>query len=151
MRNPKHLVAVAAISCMLIEPVFAAEDYRPPEMGQQRTISAYAGGTLRLSVGTQSRVTPRAALAMGFMQKSGSAGSSAPLRRRVVEMVSFGGTPRSEPKFMIAGVPARDFDRKLGMSTLGAIAIGGVLAVGAIVALAAAAGPKIPDDTFSGF
>lgn len=144
------MTAVAALSCMLIEPALAAEDYRPPEMGQQRTLSAYAGGTVRLAMGSHRHAAPKVALTLGFMQKNGSANTTSPVSRRVVEMVSFGGAPHSKPQLMIAGVPTQEFDRKLGMSTLGAVAIGGLLAVGAIVAVAASSGTNIPDDIVTG-
>lgn len=150
MKNLHYGAALAAMFSTLAAPALAAEDYRPPEMGQQRTLSAYAGGTLRLAMGKHERAVPRAALTMGFMQKSGSAGTAAPVRHRVVEALSFGGSANSRGQLSIAGVPMQEFDRKLGMSTLGGVAIGAVLGVGVLVAVAMAAGPKIPDDTVTG-
>ena len=148
----KTILRAAAVMsiCALAQPVLAAEDYRPPEMGQQRQISAYAGGTIRLSLGKHERAVPKAGLTMGFLQRSGSPNGASAVRSRVAELVAFGGSAHVRPHLSIAGVPMSNFDTKLGISTLGAVAIGGLLAVGALVAVVAATGPKIPADAFTG-
>lgn len=149
MKNAILRVAAAISICTLVQPVMAAEDFRPPEAGQRQKLSAYAGGTIRLALGGHQRAVPRAALAMGFMQKSGSPGTMSPVRARVVEMVSFGGSKEAGPSLSIVGVPTHGFERKLGISTLGAVAIGGLLAVGALVAVASSSS-TVPDNLVTG-
>ncbi len=148
----KTILRAAAVGsiCALAQPVLAAEDFRPPEMGQQRQISAYAGGTIRLELGKDERAVPNVGLTMGFLHRSGSPNGTFAVRSRVAELVSFGGSRHVPPHLLIAGVPMSDFDTKLGISTMGAVAIGGLLAAGALVAVAAASGPIVPEGLFTG-
>jgi hypothetical protein len=134
----KTILRAAAVMsiCALAQPVLAAEDYRPPEMGQQRQISAYAGGTIRMALGKHERAVPKAGLTMGFLQRSGSPNGASAVRSRVAELVAFGGSAKTGPQLSIVGMEPKQLGQKLGMRSTGWIIIGGlVVAAGVAVAV----------------
>ena len=137
--------AAFAAAALLSQPVSAADDPRAHVAASEQRAGAFAGARLRIPLGArQTRERPSAALQLGFehIRRNSGAGSSMTARRgSALELRFF---EQAKPTFLAGGTPVRTVERRLGVSTGGAIAIGAGVTLLVLIAVAAASGP--PDD-----
>ena len=137
--------AAFAAAALVSQPVAAAEDPRSHATAVEQRTGAFAGARLRIPLGAQrARERPSAALQLGFehIRRDRGAGSSMTARRGSALELGFSG--KEKPAFLVAGTPARTMERRLGVSTGGAIAIGAGVTLLVLVALVATSSP--PED-----
>ncbi|HLL29484.1 MAG TPA: hypothetical protein VK403_00655, partial [Allosphingosinicella sp.] len=115
---------------------------------QQRS-GAFAGGSLRIPLGTRSPVRPQARLQMGFTREvRDPRGAGSTYRAAMFEL---GAARGGKAGLYIGGTGTREFKDRLGMSTGTAALIGGGLLVGLLViAVATAKAPEFDDCDFDG-
>ena len=146
MTRSLSFATAAALLGVSAQPCLAAEDIRPLSNPQHRT-AAFAGATLRFGLDRTPRPTkPQARLQAGFTHDYSDMRSAAPSRAVRVTSFEFGASAKGKPTLFMGGRDVRGFDRKLGVSTGGAIAIGAVVLVGAL-ALLLATTPVVDEDT----
>ena len=138
MRRMISLAATAGTLLVALEPCIAAEDIRDLGMPEHRA-AMFAGAQLRLGMGGAQRERPTARLQLGVTHSYQDRRSASPATVYRASAFELGASRRGAPAFSIAGADSREFQRRLGMSTGGAIAIGALAVVG-LVAVAFAAG-----------
>ena len=137
-------VAGAAALLGAAQPCLAAEDFRDLSMLEHRS-SAFAGARFRVPLGGgRDREAPSARLQLGVdhVYRDRRTGASAVTHR--TSGIELGVSRRGAPALFVGGAPARDLERRLGVSTGGAIAIGVGVTLVALLALVAASDP--PDE-----
>ena len=137
--------AALAAAALVSHPVSAAEDPRSHAAAVDQRTGASAGARLRVPIGARkTRERPSAALQLGFehIRRDGGAASSMTARRGSALELGFSG--KEKPAFLVAGTPVRTMERRLGVSTAGAIAIGAGVTLLVLVALVATSDP--PED-----
>ena len=145
MTKPTISLAAAALLLAGAQPAFAADDFRGIDARPEHRSSAFAGARFGIAFGgPRERQRPTARLQLGvdhIYRDSRSAAPTVAFRTSALELDL---SRRGSPALTVAGAGARDVERRLGISTGGAIAIG----VGAtlVVLLAVVAASDPPDD-----
>jgi hypothetical protein len=138
------LAAIAALLAGSAQPCFAADAFRSFGNVEHRS-SAFAGARFRVPLGGGGeRRSPTARLHLGVDHVYSDRHSAAPAVTYRTSTLELGVSRRGAPALFVGGAPAREIERRLGISTGGAIAIGAGLMLVILVAAAAAAGP--PDE-----
>ena len=131
-----------AIALLGAQPCAAADDLRELSRQETRT-SAFAGGTIRLNLGAGHWATrPEARLNAGFarINRDSRAGAGPQM---LVGGLALGQGKKGGPALFVGGSDVTELKQRLGMSTMGAIALGAGLTLVALLALAAASPPDI--------
>ncbi|HEY0114043.1 MAG TPA: hypothetical protein VGB59_12970 [Allosphingosinicella sp.] len=136
----------AAALMLAAQPCLAAELVSVQAPGAAPTMSrtaAFAGGTIRLPLGRggaggAKAMKPQARLQIGFAHNR--TGGSFGVREMSVSGLSLGEGRKGKAALFLGGTGLRDFRKKVGMSTGGAIAVGVGVTLVALLALAAASG-----------
>ena len=137
--------AAFAAAALVSQPVSAADNSRSHVAAAEQRAGAFAGARLRIPIGArQTRERPSASLQLGFehIRRDLGPGSGMTARRGSALELRF--SDKAKPALLAGGAPVRKVERRLGVSTDGAIAIGVGITVLALLALAVASGP--PED-----
>jgi hypothetical protein len=135
----KAALAAASAALMLgAQPCAAAEDLR--DLGSpERRSALFAGGGVRVPLGRErAAARPTMRLQLGMTHRYHDPRSAAPAREIRVGAFELGAGPAGKPAFYMGGRDVGEMEDKLGISTLGAVAIGAAVAVGALLVVAAA-------------
>jgi hypothetical protein len=138
------MIAAAAAVALPMQSVRAADDLRQADPVVQQRIGAFAGGSLRIPIGTRTPARPEARLQMGFARDVRDArGAGSASRSALFEL---GETSDGKAGLYLGGTEYRDLKPRLGMSTGTAALIGGSLLVGLVaVAFLTAKAPEFDD------
>lgn len=147
MRTMTGSAAAAALLLASAQPCFAADDLRGIDSRPEHRSSAFAGARFRVPFGGPAeRQKPTARLQLGVDHIHRDTRSAAPARTYSTSGLELGVTRHGAPSLSVAGTPARQLERRLGISTGGAIAIGvGVTLVALLAVVAASEPPEWPD------
>jgi hypothetical protein len=144
MKTRQALAALAA-AALTTQPALAADDFRNLETRAEHRSAAFAGARVRLPFGggggeRRERASARLQLGVDHIYEDRRSAAPATVYRTAGVELGFSGR-RSAPTLFVGGAPARDIERRLGISTAGGIAIGAGVALVVLVAAAAASGP----------
>lgn len=140
-----NISAAFAAAALVSQPVSAAEDPRPHATAVEQRTGAFAGARLRIPIGArQARERPSAVLQLGFEHIRRDRGAASSMTARRGSALELGFSEKAKPAFLVGGTPVRTMERRLGVSTGGAIAIGVGVTLLVLVALVAASDP--PED-----
>nr|WP_295370402.1 hypothetical protein [uncultured Sphingosinicella sp.] len=106
-------VAALVLGTICAQPCLAAEDHRELQFGETRR-AAFAGTAFRLELGRVAKA-PTARLQVGMRSVSAGAQSSAATRTSHMPALEIGLGGRETGSLFIAGRPARQIEKKLGM------------------------------------
>lgn len=140
--NARLTAAVAAVSlAWTSSAAFAAEDFREPAMGRNSHVSAFAGASLSIGLGSRTPQKPEARLHAGFRHREAAQLSAIGGRGTFLTGLSLSEGRKGNPALHLGGTEVGQFKERLGISTGGAIAIGVGVTLLALVAVVAASDP----------
>ena len=143
-----HTLAAFATLAAAAQPALAADDFRYIEARPEHRTAAFAGARLRIPLGAETRrARPSARLHLGMEHVYEDRRIAAPAQAFRTSALELGFSRRSGPTFFIGGAPVGEVERRVGISTGGAIAIGVGATVLAALLLVAVSDP--PEFEFS--
>lgn len=145
MKRTISLCAVAAATMLAAQPCLAADDIRELGMVEHRS-AMFAGANVRLGFGGPQRQAPAARLQVGMTHIYQDRRSASPATVYRLSGFELGASRRGAPSLSIGRADVREFERRLGLSTGGAIAIGAGAVVAVLAIAFAAGGETVPDD-----
>jgi hypothetical protein len=146
MKIVNAFAGIAALA-LVAQPALAADDFRNIETRAEHRSAAFAGARIRVPIGSgeaAERRRPSARLQLGVDHVYEDRRSASPAVAYRTSGIELGfSRSRAAPSLFVGGAPARDVQRRLGVSTGGAIAIGvGVTLIALLAAVAVTDPPE---------